>query len=123
MKKLFSLFFLFTAIALALNFTGRQSLNGIGSDNYRDTTLFTAPATGTYFINGRLTLPEGSQVRANISKNGSTVYAGVTGQKGFAVRALSLVTNDVVTVRLRSSLAADKALNAVQGQVVFGSNF
>lgn len=123
MKKLFSILFFFTAVAVGLNFAGHQSLNGIGSDNYRDTTIFTAPQTGVYFINGQLTLPSGSSVQANVSKNGSTIYTGVTANKGFAIKAMRLVTNDVISVRLRSSSAVDKALNAVRGEVYYGNTF
>lgn len=121
MKKLFGLIFFVSAVVLALNFSGHQSLNGIGSNGVRDTAIFTAITSNYYFVNGQLTLPPGSQVQALVSKNGTAVYTGITGATGFQVRALSLVSGDAITVRLRSSLAADQAINAVRGEVYFGN--
>lgn len=120
MKKLFGLFFFAGAVVLALNFSGHQSLNGVGS-GVKDTTIFVAPDVGFYFVNGQLTLPVGSQVFASVSKNNISVYNGITGATGFQVRALALVTGDSINVRLRSSLAADQALNAVRGEVYYGN--
>jgi len=121
MKKLFALLFFVSAVVVALNFSGHQSLNGIPSTGVRDTSIFKAITPDYYFVNGQLTLPSGSSVVAIVSKNGSAVYTGVTGAKGFQVRGLKLETNDEVTVRLRSSNSVDQKLNAVRGEVYYGN--
>jgi len=121
MKKLIGLLFFFASIvAVALNFNGNQSLNGL-----QTTTIFTAPANGYYFVNGQLTLPPGSLVASVVSSTGAAglVYTGVSGATGFQVRQISMVSGDAVKVTLSSATAADNALNAVRGQVSYGNSF
>ena len=121
MKKLIGLILFFGLVAFGLNFNGHQSLNGVGASNL--TTLFKAPATDYYFVNGQLTLPAGSQVVAVVSAAGSTIYTGVTGATGFQIGHISLATGDAVTVQLNSSAAVDTGVgsNAVRGEVYFGN--
>lgn len=119
------------SMAMALNFYGVQSLNGLHT-----TSIFTAPASGIYFINGQLTLPSGSTtgntgtsaVVAVVSKNYVTLlYTGIAGATGFQIPAFALVSNDLITVGLSSSAVAsatlDQGINAVTGQVYFGNAF
>ena len=119
------------SMALALNFYGVQSLNGLNT-----TQIFTAPASGIYFISGSLTLPNASTtgntgtsaVVATVSKNYVTaIYTGVAGATGFQIPYVTLVSNDLITVGLSSSavLSAtlDQGINAVTGQVYFGNAF
>ena len=120
MKKLIGLSLLLGSIvAVALNFYGHQSLNGIGT-----TSIFSAPYRGYFFVNGQLTLPPGSIVLATVSSSGSAglVYTGVSGAKGFQVRHISLATGDAVRVNLGSGAAVDNANNAVRGEVTFGDS-
>src|SRR5579872_7173210 len=84
-----------------LNFLGHQSLVNLGA-----VKLFTAPASGIYFIQGNLSLPQqtqtgvsGSQVVAQVSKNGlTTLYYGIPGASGFALPAVTLVSNDSISM-------------------------
>lgn len=127
MKKLVALFLLISTCVYALNFSGRQTLNGLGA-----TVLFKAPASGIYFINGVLSLPQPSmnggtgqsRVIASITRTGFvTLYTGPTGANGFTIPAVTLATNDAVTVTLSSSASEDQKLNAVRGDVFFGNKF
>lgn len=99
------------------NFVAQNSVNGL-----QTTTLFVAPATGVYAINGQLSLPQiskgsgASQVVAVINVAGSPVYTGVAGATGFQARVTATAA-DTVNVVLSSSAAADQVLNAVTGVV------
>lgn len=105
-------------------FTAQQSINGL-----QTFTLFTAPTTGSYFVNGQLQLPTPtgagqSAVVAVVKKNVSTtVYTGIAGATGFQIPALALAAADVVTVVLTSANAVDNVLNAVTGVVGCGNAF
>lgn len=128
MKKVLGVIFFLCSLALAANFYGNQSLNGL-----QTVSLFTAPLDGYYFINGQLYLPQiplgsssGSQVRARILKNGNAVtpvYVGISGASGFSIRKLSLASGDYVTVGLESNATVDQGLNKVRGQVYYGNAF
>ena len=108
------------------NFNGAQSLNGL-----QTTTLFTAPAAGTYFVNGQLSLPQlstdggtgASQVIATVKQNGSGIYTGVAGASGFQINQIVCAVGDVIAVTLASSAAPDLVNNAVSGQVAYGNTF
>ncbi len=126
MKKLIALALFFTMIAFALNFSGNQSLNGL-----QTTTIFTAPATGYYFVNGQLSIPQistagaPSQVQALVTSTSSPAlsYKGVTGASGFQINQISMATGDSVSVQLKSPAAVDQGINAVSGQVSYGNSF
>jgi len=107
------------------NFSGKQSLNGL-----QNTTLFTAPVAGTYFVQGNLSLPElstagaASAVVCTVKKNNSsTLLTSSAGDRGFSLSQISLAAGDYVNVVLSSSAACDSVSNAVSGQVVFGNTF
>ena len=127
MKKLVGLFLLISTLAFALNFYGHQSIVNLGA-----TRLFTAPASGLYFINGTLTLPQpslngntgASQVVAQVSKNGATaLYTGLAGANGFGIPAVQLVSNDSISVSVTSNASIDQGLNVIKGDVFFGNAF
>lgn len=104
-------------------FTASQSINGL-----QTFSLFTAPTTGAYFIDGKLQLPLStgagpSAVVAVIKQNASTVYTGAAGSTGFSLPALALTAADVVTVILTSASAVDNVTNAVTGVVSCGNAF
>lgn len=137
--KLIKLLALFLSPAvMALNFSGVGTLSGLNT-----TRIFTAPASGIYFVKGYLTLPQltamgsqgavaatsqASQVVATVSKNFITaVYTGVAGASGFDIPQLTLVSNDLITVGLSSTATIDSVsgagINAVRGDVYFGNAF
>lgn len=123
MKKLLALFFIVGSFAMALNFSGSQSLNGLQSQ-----AIFTAPAAGIYFVNGQLQLPMPtgsgmSQVVAVVSQNGSQIYRGIAGATGFQINQITCVSGDAITVNLSSTASVDKTTNAVSGQVYYGNSF
>lgn len=105
------------------NFTATNSLNGL-----QTTTLFIAPTTGLYFVNGQLTLPSLSQgggvsaVVAVVNVAGSPVYTGTAGATGFQAN-VSCTAGDTVNVALSSAAAPDLVLNAVKGVVGCGNAF
>jgi hypothetical protein len=127
MKKLISLLLLLSSIvAVALNFSGHQSLNGLQTQK-----IFTAPAAGYYFVNGQLTLPQTSSgsspsgVAAIVTSTASPAlsYTGVSGASGFQIRQILLASGDSVSVELRSSATVDQGINAVRGEVQYGNSF
>lgn len=125
MKKLAALILFLCTIGIALNFSGHQSLVNLGA-----LRLFTAPASGIYFINGSLTLPQLSTGGApsaavvQVSKNGTTaLYAGVAGASGFSIPAVQLVSNDSVSMSITSNAAVDQGLNVIKGDIFFGNAF
>lgn len=117
------------------NFTANNSLNGL-----QTTTLFTAPTTGVYFVNGQLTLPilrdapnnvgalvstpeiGGSQVVAVVKDGATTVFTGLAGSSGFQT-TFTATAGDVITCILSSSAAIDNVVNAVRGVVGSGQAF
>lgn len=106
------------------NFTAQNSLNGL-----QTTTLFIAPTTGLYFVNGQLSLPSlakgavgPSAVVAVVNVAGSPVYTGTAGATGFQAN-VSCTAGDTVNVALSSSNAADQVLNVVTGVVGSGNAF
>lgn len=126
MKKLLGILLFISTLAGALNFSGHQSLNGLGR-----TSIFTAPASGSYFIDGKLSLPQpslngntgASQATAVVSKNNVTViYTGLPGANGFGINAVTLATNDAISVSITSNATIDQGLNVIKGDVFFGNN-
>lgn len=105
-----------------MNFNGNISVNGL-----QTFTIFTAPAAGTYFVNGQLQLPHDgagqSSIVSTVNQNGSGIYTGIAGATGFQVNQIVCVSGDVIAVALTSSAAVDETLNAVQGTVAFGNSF
>lgn len=129
--KLFLTLSLFAPLAMALNFNGVQSLSGLNT-----TRVFTAPASSVYFVQGYLNLPWGSntggqyfsRVRATVSKNYVTqLYQGAEGASGFHLPNMTLVSGDLITVALSSSITSDtvtgNGINAITGQIYFGNRF
>lgn len=134
MKKIISFLMCLGLVASvrAVNFSGAQSVNGLSNP----TTIFKAPVTGYYYVNGQLTLPSlstnggvfGSRVVASVSKNQATLlYQGLPGATGFQVRQISLASNDTITVILTSDqigvISLDGVINSVRGQVYYGNSF
>lgn len=132
MNKLSGIFLLFGflgANAMALNFSGFQSLSGLGTAQ-----IFAAPVSGVYyFLNGQLTLPSPStngetgfsQVVATVSKNQTTLlYTGAAGATGFQLNQILLTTADSIWVNLGSTALIDTVTQSgVRGQVSFGNTF
>lgn len=107
------------------NFNGFQSLNGL-----QNTTLFTAPSAGYYFVQSNLSIPQigtsgsASAVVCVVKKNNSsTLYTGGAGDMGFAINQITLAAGDYVNVILSSAAACDQVSNAVSGQVAYGNTF
>lgn len=112
-------------LALGVNYYGHQSIVNLGT-----TSLFTAPASGIYFVSGTLSLPQlstggaPSSAVAQVSKNGVTLlYNGVAGASGFGIPSVALVSNDSISVSVTSNATVDQGLNKIKGDVFFGSNF
>ncbi len=93
-------------------------------------TIFSCPSAGLYTLKGKLSLPQLSQGASSASAvvvtivNGTgpvTVYTGLAGAEGFQVDTVCAL-GDVLTITLSSSLAVDKALNAVKmtAEIVLG---
>src|ERR1017187_4895438 len=105
---------------------GPQTISGTVSFSGLNTTaIFTAPAAGTYFVNGQLTLPQistgasPSAVVSLVKKNGSTIYTGTAGNAGFQVTQIVLAAGDAITTVLSSAAAPDQGLNVIKGEVSF----
>lgn len=138
MKKLIGILLFVSQFALALNFSGVQSMNGLNS-----VQVFSAPATGYYFVNGQVSLglptQNGNTLAAGafvvVSKNGTTatpvlLYTGLPGSTGFQIRNISLVTGDTINARFFSTVSGsgiqgggDATLNALSGQVWYGNTY
>lgn len=101
------------------------------------TDTFTAPTTNVYGFQGTLESPNivpsatqgpgggagtgtgggaqvNSQIVVTIRKNGSIIYTTNAGDRGFALKALSLTAGDTVTFQRSSSLLQDTQLNAIK---------
>ena len=85
------------------------------------------PDAGTYNVDVKLqipqptasagqTEPQPSQVVVVIKKNSTTEYTGTAGANGAWVQ-VTCAAGDILKVITSSSLAADEALNAVQGTI------
>lgn len=133
--KLFKLTFIFSvlaSVAMALNFNGVQSMVGV---NGPPTSIFVAPASSTYFVQGYLNLPQFSstagqvstRVVATVSKNYVTLlYTGAPGASGFHLPNITLVSNDRISANLTSALTSDSVTQngiKINGQVYYGNNF
>lgn len=84
---------------------------------------FKVPAADKYAISGSLTLPSipagsplASAVVVVVNKNGSPIYTGLAGARGFKTDAVCAAL-DEITVVLSSSLAQDNAPNAVKSTI------
>ncbi len=132
LSKLFLALFLLSQSAYALNFSGAQSVVGV---NGPPTSIFVAPASSNYFVQGYLNLPWGSntggtvnsRVVATVSKNYVTLlYTGLPGASGFHLPQITLVSNDRISVNLTSPLTLDAVTQMgfkTNGQVYYGNNF
>lgn len=129
MKKLTGILFLIATIAMAFNFNGRQTINGL-----RNVALFTVASNGAgpYFIKGYLTIPQPSTT-GGTQKSGAQalvykgsvidahiIYTGVSGASGFSIPSVALVSGDAISVSIVSAQSVDSGLNAVRGDVFFG---
>lgn len=90
------------------------------------TVTIAVPVAGTYLLSGKLALPtisegatDNSQVVTTIKQNGSTIYTGQAGAKGFGCEVIC-AANDSMQVILTSSNAVDQGLNVVQGVISIG---
>lgn len=91
-------------------------------------TVTTPIATdGPYEIIGSLTLPSISQgntansaVVATISQNGSPIYTGAAGAKGFMISGIQCVAGDTISVALSSAAAVDQGLNVIKCTIAIG---
>lgn len=98
-------------------FNMNLSLTGMSS------VSIAVPDTGSYVVDGKLSLPTlsggGAQsaVVVTISQNSSPVYTGTAGATGFK-KELLCAAGDVIAVAFSSSLTTDQAPNAVRS--VFG---
>lgn len=95
------------------------------------------PTTDTYTFQGTLTLPNlepsatqgpgggagtgvgggptvDSQVLVTIRQNGTQVYLGHPGDRGFLLQALQCTAGDVITIQRSSSLAQDQQINSIR---------
>ena len=84
------------------------------------------PDAGAYFVSGKLTLPSipagsatASAVVVVVNKNGSPVYTGNAGSRGFYVIA-NCSALDEITVVLSSAATVDLQSNAIRSTVTVG---
>jgi len=99
------------------NFYTTQTSPGLG-------TILTVkvPTQDRYRVSGKITLPtipEGamqSSVVAVVNVNGSPVYTGQVGARGFETSPFCNA-NDIITVVLSSANVADQGLNVVKTTV------
>lgn len=97
------------------NFNQSAVFSGLGT-----AITATAPDTDIYEVSGTITLPtidqgsaSQSQVVAVVNVNGSPIYTGTAGNRGFKTTAVCTAA-DVITVVLSSSSNIDKDFNVVK---------
>lgn len=95
------------------SFNVNSALVGLG------TSTFGIPVAAFYNISGKLTLPtitdgdaSNSQVVVTINQNGSPIYTGQAGARGFGVEA-SCQAGDTIAIILSSSATVDNLPNTV----------
>lgn len=100
------------------NFNKSLSAVGLGT-----IATFTVPDTAIYAVDGKMTIPsinQGSSAQSAlvvvVNVNGSPVYTGSAGSKGFHTQ-VAANASQVVTVVLSSAAVVDNALNAVKSTV------
>lgn len=96
------------------NFNLNATVQGLG------TTTIVAPTTDTYVVTGTLTLPSipagsatSSSVVVTVNLNGSPVYTGAAGSRGFRT-GVTATAADTITIVLSSAAAVDLQPNAVK---------
>jgi hypothetical protein len=95
------------------NYYINETFQGLG------TVTIKVPDTDTYVIKGKIQAPgrtNPSQVVTTVNINGSPVYTGAAGSKGFYTRQ-SLTAADVITIVFTSALASDAALNVIKSTI------
>ncbi len=104
-------------------FNKNFSLGNLGSEST------VVPASGAYFVEGKLQLPRvasGSSAPSSVivtvenETTESTLYTSTAGDDGFYVD-FNAAAGDEILVTLSSSDAVDVALNAVKCEVAIGS--
>lgn len=104
---------------MSANFNQNSTFGGLGT-----AASAKVPDAGIYQVNVSLTLPSipagsplASAVVAVVNKNGSPVYTGSAGSRGFQTQ-VSCAAADVIAVVLSSSgLAQDNEPNAVKSTI------
>lgn len=106
---------------MALGFNQNSTVAGLGT-----IVTVAVPDAGIYFVAGTLTLPSiptgaplASAVVVIVNKNGSPVYTGSAGARGFHTD-VSCAAADVITVVLSSALAQDNEPGAVKSTISLG---
>lgn len=101
-----------------MDFSQNTILSGLG------TVTFIAPSNGDYKIDGKISLPSmsagdtaASALVVTINKNGSPVYTGLAGARGFENVILALLTTDTVTVVMSSAAAVDQPRNVIKSSI------
>lgn len=91
-----------------------QTFGGLG------TVTFKAPEAAIYNVDGSSTIPTittgaaaNSALVVTINKNGSPVYTGSAGARGFATQ-VSCAAADVITIVLTSATASDASPNVIK---------
>ena len=85
------------------------------------TYTFLIPAAGNWSLDGKLSIPSlaagdsaDSQVVVTINQNGSPIYVGPAGAKGFRA-VFQAAASDAMAVVLSSAAAIDQPANSVKG--------
>lgn len=98
--------------------------------NYKKNTVFqglgtvstTVPDDGIYLVDGKISLssiPAGesaSSLVTVVNKNGSPVYTGLAGARGFSVK-VPCAANDVIAVVFSSASNVDIAKNVIKSNI------
>lgn len=101
------------------NYNQNLVFNGLG------TLSITVPVAGSYFCEGKISLPtltNGGGVSAclvTINQNGSPIYTGQAGAEGFKTDIVCAAL-DVIAIVLSSSAAADQPLNVIKSTISIG---
>ncbi len=103
---------------MSANFNQNSTFGGLGT-----AASVKVPDAGLYQVNGSITLPSipmgsplASAVVVVVNKNGSPVYTGSAGSRGFQTQ-VSCAALDVISVVLSSALAEDNEPNAVKSTI------
>lgn len=99
------------------NYNQNLTFNGLG------TLTQVIPATGTYDIRGKITLPNipagdigSSSLVVTINKNGSPIYTGLAGARGFKVTS-ACTAADTIAIIFSSAATIDQSLNVIKSTI------
>ena len=101
------------------NYNTSEVFNGLG------TFVIGVGDTGTYTLQGTITLPSISQgasgnssVVVTITTTGAgLIYTGAAGAKGFEISNVSAAAGDTISIALSSANAVDQGLNIIKTTV------